>query len=573
VPRTLGAAVAAVTALGALGATLALTTACGGEDYLVVTVSGRPSVHDVATLRVTVANAGTMRTDDLPLKSGTSLPATFSLSTPGRTGDLTLGVEALSSAGQLVGSGDVVTQVGATEAKVLLDGADFVVNTTFADDQLLSNDLEAIGFQLAALSDGVWTATFRGACASPCNMFARRFDATGTPVSTVLAAGASEFPVSTTLTSALTTPAIAANSDTTVVLWDYHDVAEGIACRSLDRAGASPTTQRVIAAEGGADVVSATALANGNFVAVWTSTIGGVATTRSGVFGPDCAVITIPVSVSAAAGSARRATVAARPDGTLYAWVAGGAVRTRTATATGGLTGTDTLFASPSATQTLDYVRVTSLGDGFGVVVRTRATDMASPGAIWLYRTTLTGTQTIAPTLITDKSGSDFDANNSFGVATRKDGALLIVWHACGTNGDGSGCGVFGRIVRPSGVPVGDAFPLATTTVNDQTNPSAAGLDGAFAVAWNDKSGVAPDISGSAVRARIVYPRYDDAQGVLGARCGQPSTAACATGLACLAGTDNQPRCYVACDPAATPPLCPTGGSCTKSGAVAGCIY
>ena len=83
----------------------------------------------------------------------------------------------------------------------------------------------------------------------------------------------------------------------------------------------------------------------------------------------------------------------------------------------------------------------------------------------------------------------------------------MVVWHACRENGDGNGCGVFGRALRADGTPAGDELVIATTTNGDQTNPSVAALPGdAFAVVWKDDSGAAPDISGSAVRARIVYP-------------------------------------------------------------------
>ena len=139
------------------------------------------------------------------------------------------------------------------------------------------------------------------------------------------------------------------------------------------------------------------------------------------------------------------------------------------------------------------------------------------------------------------------------------------MWHACGANGDGQGCGVFARVLRPSGAPVRDVFGLATTTISDQTNPSAAALPGAFAVAWGDTSAMAPDTAGSAVRARVIYPPYDDASGVLGAPCGGTSDAACTSPLVCAAGTDGS-RCYEAC---ASGSRCPDGGTCAQADAPA----
>jgi hypothetical protein len=111
------------------------------------------------------------------------------------------------------------------------------------------------------------------------------------------------------------------------------------------------------------------------------------------------------------------------------------------------------------------------------------------------------------PVLISDRSGSDFASSEAFGVAPGRDGSLLVVWHACLEKGDGSGCGVFGRLLGPSGAPLGPELVIPTTTADDQIRPSAVGLpDGAFAVAWTDRSTAAPDSSGTAVRARIIYP-------------------------------------------------------------------
>ncbi len=113
-------------------------------------------------------------------------------------------------------------------------------------------------------------------------------------------------------------------------------------------------------------------------------------------------------------------------------------------------------------------------------------------------------------------------------------------------------------------MPVGDAFVLSTTTKADQIRPSAVGLGSAFAVAWDDQSQQMPDVSGFAVRARVLYPLYDDATSVLGAPCGNGD--ACGDGLICVPGSDSVPRCYEDCDPTQPPPLCPNGGSCMMGG-------
>jgi hypothetical protein len=181
--------------------------------------------------------------------------------------------------------------------------------------------------------------------------------------------------------------------------------------------------------------------------------------------------------------------------------------------------------------------------------------------------------QSGSPTLITSKSGSDFNSAQGFTIGQREeDGAVMVAWHACDANGDGSGCGVFGRIVRPTGVPVGPAFSLATTTDLDQTDPSVVGLPGgAFAATWRDDSGKEPDKAGSAVRARILYPLYDDAKGVLGATCGGSNP--CDDGLSCQPASEGGLRCFAECDPNGPAPQCPEGGTCSQTTTGAACLF
>ena len=109
------------------------------------------------------------------------------------------------------------------------------------------------------------------------------------------------------------------------------------------------------------------------------------------------------------------------------------------------------------------------------------------------------------PILISDKTGANFQFVDSFGSAFDADGNILVVWHGCDADGDGNACGVKGRFVSGTG-PVGDELVIPTTLTGDQKAPSAVALGhGAFAVAWNDFSAQQPDVSGAAVRARIIY--------------------------------------------------------------------
>lgn len=503
---------------------LVLFAACGGDsgDYLVVTVNARAAVHDVASLKVTLSNAGSERSEDLAVGSQ-DFPATFSISAPGRTGDLGIRVEALDGSGVLVGRGTGMTTLASDTASVLVDSADFVVNTQYADDQLLSNYSEANGFQLAANADGTWTATHSDSCAQPCNMFGRRFDKDGRPVTSQAAAGVQAFTVSTKLTSFFSTPAVAANATSTVFVWNndlYPAVATptgmpgySIDCRAFDMSGAATSTQVSVTTDFRGFLTSVTPLSNGNYAIVWDGQTLDTDTQqiRSAVVNASCAVQGVARLTNSTVGLVRGSHVASSGTNILYAWRIAGSVYVRSATLANTLAAADSLIVNKTATEQVDHVRVAPLpGGNFAVFVRwSQISGTTGPGRIDMYRTNNVGAVQGPPVTVTTRAGSDFQSTEAFGVAAHADGSLFVVWHACAENGDDSGCGVFGHLVSPAGTPVGSDINLATTTKENQTGPSVVALPGSpvsFATAWTDESKIAPDTAGAAVRARIIYP-------------------------------------------------------------------
>ncbi|MGE0396086.1 MAG: hypothetical protein AB7T06_05095 [Kofleriaceae bacterium] len=489
--------------------------ACGGPEtvqaYTVVTVDGVPAVHDVNLLRVTLSNSGSERTDELVFTG--AFPFTFSVSAPEREGELGIQIDAFDDNDFIVGQGSTTAQIDDPAASVMLDSTDFVVNTDFAGDQYPSDDYEAHGFQVAAGSDGTWTAAYRDACTQPCNMFARRFDVTGKPVSTRAAAGINGFPMNSNPADFPSTPAIATAGPATLEVWDFSEpspsTVDGVACRSLDTQGNPTPNQLNISTDPSTDVVSITPLSNMNFAVAWNSFMM-TNTIRAAIVRPDCTVLTGPVNVSTVTtGGPRKASVASNPTSNkiMYAWVLSGSVRVRIASLTNAFDIGDTEFLPPTATEIVEHARVAPLGDGFAILVRwTLSTGFEGPGRIELYRTNAAGAVIGSPTLVTTKSGTDFQSSEAFGVATSASGKLFVTWHACEANGDGQGCGVYGRAFNSDGTPASDEMTIPTTIVGDQTNPSVAALpNDAFAVVWRDDSMQAPDTAGSAIRARIVY--------------------------------------------------------------------
>lgn len=488
--------------------------ACGdGDVYTVVTVDTRPSVHDAATLRVILSNAGTSRSDELTLGTA-AFPVTFAITAPGRSGALDIQVDALDDAGLLVGRGFASTVVDAEAADVLLDSADFVVNTEFADDQYPSNYFDTHGFQAGATRDGRWTVVYRDRCSpAPCNMFARQFEPNGRPAATQIAAGTNGFPISTEPTGSISVPAVAGGTTNTVAMWNFRrsmgSTPAGIACRALDGTGRALADQVDLSADAGTDTVSMAPMSNGNLAATWIGLSPTVI--RSTIIRPDCTVVPgVGITTASTTAGARRPSVAAvgSPPTLMYAWEVNGSVYLRVANATNDFqTPNDIMFVPRTTDEVVEFVRVAPLGTGFAVIVRwALANETTGPGRIEMYRTNVMGTVLGPAVLVSTRSGSDFGSSQAFGVATRSDGTLMIVWHACEENGDGQGCGVFARAFRPDGTPLGAEIVVPTTTMGDQMNPSVAALPDAFAVTWMDTSMQAPDISGSAVRARIIYP-------------------------------------------------------------------
>jgi len=513
---------------------LAAAGCANPTDFVVVTVAARDAVHDARSITVSLANAGTTRMDSLELGAH-ALPVTFSISAPGRTGELTIAVDAADEAGLIVGHGSATTKLSADTATVLLESTDFVVNTEYAGDQYLSSDFEASGFQLAALPDGTWTAAFRDGCAaSSCSLFARRFDRRGRPIATQAAAGTNAFVVTSKPTTLGTTPAIASSPTATVALWDFFDPgtggATGVACRAITGDGGLGTSQVAITTDPAesADVVSATAIAGGNFAVTWKTTLqpAGLDAIRMATITPDCTPVLAAQTVAQGAAIAdivRRGSIAAHADHVLFAWITNGELHTRLGAATGALAAPEVALIKPAATEEVEHARVVAVpGGGFAIAVRWTGKNVTTgPSRIDLFRVSAAGALVGGPTLVTTRSGNEFDSSESFGIAARSDPAagdqVIVVWHSCGALGDDSMCGVFGRVLRrdpatdtftaiPDASGGTDGFAIPTTTLGDQRRPSVIGLPDGFVVAWTDTSAKPPDTAGQSVRARIVYP-------------------------------------------------------------------
>jgi hypothetical protein len=496
-----------------LSSLLASVAACSDDRATLVTVKVRPTVVGATALVVELKNGAGTAGDRLELR-GQTFPLTFSVSSPGRNGDLEIKVSAKNEADLLVGLGVVTVPITESTAEVLVDSADFVVNTNVAKDQYLTDDYEAAGSQLTVNASGEWLAAFRETCtAAACNVFARRFSRIGQPLTSVAAAGTNAFPANTGRVGVISTAAVASSADKTLMFWETTnaaDAADGVACRPFDRAGAAGS-ERKIATEPGTDVVVATPLSNGSFAVAWAGhpNITDPLNLRTLVVDGNCT----PLGTQQIVGTLlptlglSQSAIAASVTSYLIAWHADGTVRARTFTLAGVPSSADTPLISPPVGEEYAMVRVASYNGGVALVAAHRVGQVVS---LELYRVSATGAPALLgpATVVTDKIDSVFDG---FSVAAHPQGPILVSWHGCGTRGDGEGCGVFGRLFSINGTALGDAFVIPTTTALDQFDASAAPLVGddgqlLFVVAWNDLSATAPDTSGASVRARILYP-------------------------------------------------------------------
>lgn len=517
--RTPSLASSLLSALAISALAVSTLAACTEEqDATIVTVNVQPSVRGAAFLEVELKNGAGIAGDRLELR-GHEFPVTFSVSSPGRKGDLELKVSAKTADDILVGRGTATFPITATTGTVLVDSADFVVNTEVESDQYLTDDFEAVGSQLSANPAGEWTASFRQRCTpAACNVFARRFDRDGQPLPSGASATTNSFTVNTGRVGVVSSPAAAAGVDKTLLFWettDTNNAPDGVACRSYDRSGTAPNEKRLNPPEVSTDVVVATPLPNGTFAAAWAGrpTTADTLNIRTMVVDGDCTPLGAlqPVATLLPAIGVRQSAIAAGPNSYLIAWKADGTIRARTFNLNGTPATAETTLLTPPNGEEFSMVRVASNNNGFVFVVAHRAGTKVS---LELYR--VTASNTVAPALvgsgvvITDKLDSVFEG---FSVASHPLGPIMVTWHGCGTErGDGEGCGVFGRLFATNGTPFSEPFLVPTTTALDQSDSSVTALRGAddkplFVASWNDASTSAPDMSGLAVRARIIYPQ------------------------------------------------------------------
>lgn len=563
--------------------------ACGDDPVTVVfvTIDARPAVRATAELEVTIGNDNATIVERFDVDDR-AFPITFTVTPTGRDGNLTVDVVAVGDSGTLraTGSGAVaITADQRSDLTIMLEPSDFVVNTNIAGIQRPTFVAGRSGRQLATGPAGEALVVFVNDCSQlgRCDVFARRFAPDAVPARNGVTMDEGEF-IANLSPEFAAVPGAAVGPDGMFVSWTTGTDIRGVALTAEAVHTGFTDTILSVAGDLPADPAGA-GLADGSFVVVWSQDNGNGSAIRGRLVGADGQPIVNPITGDAAdfpistaatgeadlpavvaTGSGRGFVVVWRDRGALLGRFFDDQANPRPQNAP--------VLALYETTATLSAPQIA--WNGSGVMVTWAVSDFATPALVdgqIKMRTFLPplGGAAGAETVIAARTFDDFVTPD---IAARPDGAFLVTWHDCGSSGDGSGCGIFGQVLRPGGLQLGQPLAINTTSLEDQTDPSVAATPDAFMIVWADQSEQPPDSSQGAVRGRVIYP-YPDLEvsgGARGARCGSPGDDACAVDLACMAGSSGTPYCHDACDPS-DPSPCPGGGVCTTMGSESACIF
>lgn len=564
---------------------LALLLAGCGDDaptVVMVTVDARPTLRPVDVLQVEVANAGGTISQDFELGAEAVFPRTFTVTPTGRTGDLTVTVEARDPEELRRGRGQAAVAIVPGEradVEVTLEPDDFVVNDGIVRTQWISFQQALGGRQLAVAPDSSFLVAWENDCPlSRCDILARLFDPTTLPAVNGTTMNAGDFIVNQSGDEYTETAALAAGSGGFLAAWLFRPTSGttmDVKATFLAPGGAhsaafdSPVTMTAEAEASPA----ALARVDGSYVVMWEHPRVSPATgieVRARLFEASGTARGAEVAVSSAAsGDATLPTGAGLAGGGfVVVWAhrnEGESVTNIRARVFGPDDQPTTALDIPISNLTVGTAAspyVAAMPDG-GFVVGWQAyafmDPVLGPQPLYVRRFSGTGAGLSTEIRVAERSVNYYASPV---VAVRpSDGAVGVAWSDCGDAGDeAAGCGIWFRLLRAGGMPSGDPVVANTTRAGDQTTPSIAafGAD-AFLLAWTDGSMVLPDTDGEGVRARVIYPVLERHDGQIGAECGSAGDAPCGPGLTCQGSPEGGPLCHPECTDA-----CPGGGACVN---------
>lgn len=475
-----------------LALSLAAVAGCG-DPGVVVEVDVGPGVADLASLDVVVRNDGDSQTARFDL-AGEEFPTSFSVTTGGRSGELSIELRASDDAGLVRAvASDQIDLDGADRVSVRLDPADFVVNTETEGAQRPVFRAGRYGKQIAGTDDGGFAVTFVNDCLNPalCDVFTRRFDANGR----FFPADGSEIERSINSGNypEVSVPAIAAGTLVAVV-WE---ISTAVVFAAVDDTGTVVFSDTPASDPAALDPIDPSiALLGNNVITSWVQERIDAAN-PAGVWQAASNGMT-PVLIRDSALAATP-TIAVVGNEIATTWVEGSSL----------MLGFAAPLAAPASFLTRSFddpARVHSpniAAIGADVVIGYGVSNDELPGletaGLMLTRVNRMG-NTVGEVLVSESAVGD-----TLGVAVSADNErVAAVWQGCDELGDADGCGIFLSLYDGSLDPLREAIQVNTTTAADQVSPSVAAIDGGFAVLWADFSRAAPDDS-PAVRARVLY--------------------------------------------------------------------
>lgn len=372
-------------------------------------------------------------------------------------------------------------------------GQDFIVNTEFFSRQGAPSS--------ATLADGrfvvTWNSLETGDGSGVC-VRGRAFNPDGSPVG-------ADFIVNSTPDNSQDGISVSALADGRfVAVWSSADLGDGsercVRARLFDADGEAVDLDFIAnaVAEGAQTATVVTGLADGRFAMMWQSADtadGSAGCIRGRLFQADGSATGSDFVVNSTAGGAQAVpTLTSLADGRFMAtWTSndtgdgsGACVRGRIFNAAGTPQGND--FIVNSTTTSSQYLSVVSPLPNGGFVAAWYSEDLGD-GSLGCIRARLFNATGAAP-------GPDFIVNSVTAggqldpvIATLPDGRFVIAWSS-GDAGDGSGSCIRARLFDADGSAAGADFIVNTSVANAQAAPSLTVLtDGRFVVSWESDDG------------------------------------------------------------------------------------
>jgi hypothetical protein len=490
------------------------------QPGVVLVLDRRQTVHGVSSINLRVSSREGEVEQAFQLAQG-QLPATVELLVDGRTAPIRVTATALDDALATVAQGEAslaALEPSSEGVTLLLEPADFVVNSPVTGDQIASTDVT--GRQVAVAADGSFMVVYETGGA----VVGRRFDRQARPATNALTNDNSQFPISAPFGCCFHfNPTISVSGDRFLVGWENLDNEATTPTRYFWAAafqtsnGAPEQSDLVAVSDQGVNRWGAVAgIPGGGFALSWLRSaldplgegaraVDGNVFTRTFAADGRAATAEQRAAVEATARTDYAHNIATlADDGYVVAWERLTSANTARLVAR--------LFSSAGGPRSSE-IEVTGT-QGFHLLPAVAGTGNGGFAVAWVDNTVFPARVMLRVFDGTGVAGEPQTVGEIRGdqvyfpaIAVReRDQTIAVVWTA-GTGAAPDTYDIFMRLFVASGAPLTEQMRVNTTTAGGQYSVSvAAGPEDSFIALWTDGSLAAPDEIGQAVRARVVYP-------------------------------------------------------------------